>query len=145
MASKGLSRTARVASLTAFASGTTYAGLSTVNPGDDGQSRVEPAFGTGGYARVAVSWSAVSAPGALDAAVELVNSALITFGASGTAYSTGATQLAWLTLWNHATNTAEANFLGRFPLNTPNAISADGASIAIAAGQLKVTLTPQTV
>jgi hypothetical protein len=113
---------------------TPFVSLSTANPNDDGQSNAEPTV-TNGYAAQAVTWNAIASP-ALDAAANATNAALITFGpSSGGAFSTGATLLSHIGIWNSATLRAEvANFLARGAIAGGGfAVNAAGISITFAA------------
>lgn len=110
--------------------------LSTANPNDDGQSNAEPTV-TNGYARQTLAYNTLTVYTSVtnDTASNATNSALITFGpSSGGAFSTGATPLSHLGIWNHATNTAEVNYCGRGAIAGGGfAVSAAGISITFAA------------
>src|SRR3990172_834899 len=80
---------------------TPFASLSTALLNDDGQNNAEPT-GTGGYAAQAITWTAPPLPG-LDASALAQNSNTLTWGPSGAAYSTGATALQSMGVWNHVT------------------------------------------
>ena len=113
---------------------TPFASLSTANPNDDGQSNAEPTS-TGGYAAQAITWTAPPLP-ANDAAAVAGNSAAISWGPSGAAYSTGATALNHVGIWNHVTTRTEAAFLGRAAISVPQAVNAAGITLTIAIGGL---------
>lgn len=88
--------------------GVIYVGLSTADAGVDGQSNAEPSGGS--YARVAmaaVDWNAATLA---DPAVS-DNLNVVAF-IKATADWVGGSNLTHFTLWNHLTNTAEANYLG---------------------------------
>lgn len=111
---------------------TPFASLSTANPADDGQSNAEPTV-TNGYAAQAITWNTIASP-ALDAAANATNSNTITFTSSGGAFSTGATLLSHVGIWNSSTLRAEvANFLGRAAIAGGGfAVNASGVSITFA-------------
>lgn len=112
---------------------TPFASLSTANPNDDGQSNAEPTV-TNGYAARALTWDAVATP-ANDAAANATNAAIITFGpSSGGAFSTGATLLSHVGVWNNSTTRTEAAFLARAAIAGGGfAVNAAGISIVFAA------------
>jgi hypothetical protein len=95
-------------------SGVWWVSLHTGDPGDDGQTSNE-ATGTG-YARVSVIATDFSV--ATDATPSvLANANPITFPTAGGDWSTAADQTHF-GLWNHVTNTAEADYVGRGVLTT---------------------------
>lgn len=119
-----------------------FAGLDTNTTVNDDGSNVtagttEPSS-TGGYARQAISW-AVPAAGALDATVPALNSAAITWTSSA-AWSTGATTLKTLTIWNSSTlsNVAESFFVGRAAIAAPQAVNAASITLTVAIGGLSM-------
>lgn len=114
---------------------TPYASLSTANTGDDGAANAEPTS-TGSYARQAITWSTPAA-GANDATVPALNSAAISW-TSTAAYSTGATNLTHVGVWNHLTTSTEAVFLGRAAIAVPQAVNASGITLTIAISGLSM-------
>jgi hypothetical protein len=118
--------------------------LHTTNPGDDGQGGGEPTA-TGSYARVqvlAAGWNGLTntpPPPANDAASIIDNVGIVNFPASSAAWSTGATNLTHVGIWDSSSATAEANFIGRVALTTPQAVNAAGITLSIAAGALDIT------
>lgn len=90
----------------------------TADCGDDGQTATE--LTGGGYARVqvlAAAWTDLlntPPPPANDASSVVNNNALIQFTVSSGAQSAGA-NITYYAMWDHPTNTAEANFIGRWP------------------------------
>lgn len=105
----------------------------TGDPGPDGQTANEVGGGVG-YSRVNYSggWSA---PTAAEPSV-VTNSADIVFpAASGAGWGT----IDFCGIWNHATNTAAANFLARGDLSPNQAVSA-GNVMVIPAGTLSIQL-----
>lgn len=97
---------------------TPYASLSTSLIADDGSNNGEPTS-TGGYQAQPITWNTISTP-SNDAAAQATNNGAINFGtgspASGgstLAYSTAATALAYVGVWNHITTRTEAVFLAR--------------------------------
>lgn len=115
---------------------TPFASLSTANPNDDGQSNAEPTS-TGGYTAQGVTWNAISTP-SNDAAAQATNSAQIRFGSGGppanadstAAYSTGATLLSHVGIWNNVSTRTEAAFLARLAIAGGGfAVNAAGISI----------------
>jgi len=105
----------------------------TGDPGPDGQTANEVGGGVG-YARANYTggWSAASAA---EPSV-VTNDADIVFAvASGAGWGT----IDFCGIWNHATNTAAANFLTRGDL-TPNQAVAAGNVMVIPAGTLAINL-----
>lgn len=93
----------------------------------------EPTIGTGGYARVqttAASWNAAASGVA-------ANAATLSFPASTGAWSTGATNLAYVGYYDAATG---GNLILFAPLGTPQAVNAAGITIQFNAGDLSDTL-----
>jgi hypothetical protein len=115
---------------------TPFASLSTANPGDDGQSNAEPTS-TGGYAAQSISWSAISTP-SNDASAIAQNSVAISWGPSSAAYSTGATNLTYVGIWNNVSTRTEAAFLGRAQIAVPQAVNSAGITLTIAIGGLQM-------
>lgn len=113
---------------------TPFASLSTANPNDDGQSNAEPTS-TGGYAAQSISWTAPTQP-ANDASCVASNSVAISWGPSGAAWSTGATNLTHVGIWNNVTTRTETAFLGRAAIAVPQAVNAAGVTLTIAIGGL---------
>lgn len=113
---------------------TPFASLSTANPGDDGASNAEPTA-TNGYAAQAITWTAPTQP-ANDASCVASNSNTISFTSSGGGFSTGATNLTHVGVWNNVTTRTEAAFLGRAAIAVPQAVAAAGITLTIAIGGL---------
>jgi hypothetical protein len=124
--------------------GTIKAGLSTQtsNAGPDDGSGITPGTqepsSTGSYARQPINW-ATPATGSLDATVPALNSGSISW-TSTAAFSTGATTLQIVTLWNTTTlaTVTEAAFLGRANIAVPQAVNASGITLTIAASGLSM-------
>lgn len=119
-----------------------FAGLDTnTSVNDDGSNVVagttEPSS-TGSYARKAITW-ATPAAGALDANVPALNSATLTW-TSTLAFSTGATTLKTLTIWNTSTlaSVAETDFCGRGAIAVPQAVNAAGITLTVAISGLSM-------
>jgi hypothetical protein len=116
-----------------------YVSLHDADPGDDGQSGNEPSGGN--YARkstVPADWNAatVATPSVSD------NANAITFAAATADWLAGA-NLTHAGLWDHATSTLEANYIGRIELTTPKPIlNTEQAEFAINAFQMSITQTP---
>lgn len=116
---------------------TPFAAFSTADPGDDGQSMAEPTS-TGSYAAKAITWSSVSLP-SNDAAAVLENSATVSW-TSTAAWSTGATTLPYIGVFNHVTTRTESgNFFGVLDVAVPRAVNASGVTLESAAGDLQFT------
>lgn len=122
--------------------GTLFAGLDTnTSVNDDGSNvtagTTEPST-TGTYARQAITW-ATPASGALDATVPALNSVALSW-TSTAAWSTGATTLKTVTIWNTGTlaSVAEANFNGRASIAVPQAVNASGITLTIAISGLSM-------
>lgn len=119
-----------------------HAGLDTnTSVNDDGSNvtagTTEPSS-TGSYARQAITW-ATPAAGALDATVPALNSVAISWTSSA-AFSTGATTLKTVTIWNTATlaTVTEAAFVGRAVIAVPQAVNASGITLTIAISGLSM-------
>jgi hypothetical protein len=152
---QGAGRRARVDMLKLLANktpGTAYdtpfACFSTSAITDDGTISGEPTAGTGGYAAQSISaaggggWTTPPTPTAGLAAV-LGNANTISWGPStGTGWSTGATTLPAIGVYNHVTTRSEALFLGALGVTTPRAVAAAGITLESLAGDLQFTLTP---
>ena len=127
---------------TATAPGTTYyISLHPGDPGEDGQSNAEPTS-TGGYARASIAAAALTAA-ATNAAlpVAVSNTGTLSFPQSSAAWSTGATALTYFGVWDHATNTAEGNFIGRGLLGGGGqAVNGANITLSFAAGQLTMSI-----
>lgn len=112
-----------------------FAGLSTANPADDGQSNAEPTS-AGSYARQAITWNTLTAYTSLsnDAASNATNSGSISW-TSTAAFSTGATNLTHVAIWNASSlaTTAETAYLGRAAIAVPQAVNAAGITLTMAA------------
>lgn len=131
-----------VANQTPAASPTTISvGFSTANPGDDAATIAEPTIGTGGYARQAVTWTAVATPTAGSPAV-LQNSAVVTWGPSSAAWSTGATPLSFLVYWTASTGVTESLLVAFGSVSAPPQVNAAGVTLTAAIGALQITITP---
>lgn len=115
-----------------------YVSLHAGDPGDDGQSGSEPSGGS--YARVSTApanWNAatVATPSVSD------NAAAITFLAA-TADWVGGSNLTHAGLWDHATSTLEANYIGRIELSTAKPIlNTEQAVFAIGAFVMQMNQT----
>lgn len=118
--------------------GVWYAALWVGDPGNDGQSGAE-ATGTG-YARVATTAATWNV--ATDATPSVTDNALaITFPAAGGDWSSGS-NFTHLAFWNHATLTAEANYVGRSGLTTPAPVlSGQTANFPAGSARLRGTET----
>lgn len=128
-----------VGSLTQLA--TPFAALCTANPLDDGSANVPAATieptSTGSYARQAITWNSTVSTPSNDASAQLVNSGSISW-TSTAAFSTGATALSFIAIYNTSTlaTVAEANFQGRASITVPQAVNASGITLTIASGGL---------
>lgn len=123
-----------------------FAGLDTNTSVNDDASNVtagttEPSS-SNGYSRPAITWGSAT-NGSLDAAVTVANSASISWTSSGGAFSTGATTLKVLTIWNTATlaSANDAAFCGRATIAVPQAVNAAGITLTVAIGGLVMGLT----
>lgn len=115
--------------------GVMWVGLSSTAPAVDGQSQTEPSGGS--YARVSVAAADWNAATNADPAVT-DNLNVITFP-KATADWVSAADLTHFTLWDHATNTAEANFVASGLLGTAKPVLTDDTA-SFAAGDLNVQL-----
>lgn len=115
--------------------GVIYVSLYTADPGEDGQG-AGAATGSG-YARVATAAADWVAATNADPAV-IANANVVTFPTATGTWSAGA-NFTHAALWDHATNTAEANYLGMCILAVPKpVINTDIASFA--AGALTMSM-----
>lgn len=125
---------------------TIFAGLDTnTTVADDGSNVVagttEPTSANG-YGRQTIStWNTIAQP-ANDAAAQATNSTVLNFTSSGGAFSTGATTLKSVTLWNTATlaTTTNAAFEGRAAIAVPQAVNGAGITLTFASGGLVMGL-----
>lgn len=121
-----------------------FAGLCTTNPLDDGSGNTvattEPSS-SNGYARPAITWTAPTQP-SLDASVVASNSASISWTSSGGGFSTGATNLTHVAIWNTATlaTVTEAAYIGRAAITVPQAVNAAGITLTIAIAGLVMNI-----
>lgn len=121
-----------------------FAGFSTqsTNAGTDDGSGITPGTqepsSTGSYARQAITW-AQPVSGSLDATVPALNTGSISW-TSTAAYSTGATALNIITIWDTSTlaTVAEANYYGRANIAVPQAVNASGITLTIASSGLSM-------
>jgi len=119
---------------------TPHAAFSTAVIADDGSGLAEPTS-TGGYAAQAITWTTPPTPTAGQPAV-LANSATITWGPSSVAWSTGATTLPVIGVFNHLTTRTEAVFMGAMGVSVPRAVNAAGVTLESLAGDLQFTMSP---
>ena len=130
----------------ASAPATIYAGLDTNTSVNDDASNVtagstEPSS-SNGYGRQAITvWNTVTSP-SNDAAAQATNQTVLTWTSSGGGFSTGATTLKTMTLWNSNTlsNVAESFFEGRAQIATPQAVATAGITLTCANGGLVMGL-----
>jgi len=120
---------------------TPFAAFSTAVINDDASGLAEPTAGTGGYAAQAVTWTTPPTPTAGQPAV-LANAATITWGPSSAAWSTGATTLPVIGIFNHVTTRTEAVFLGAMGVSVARAVNAAGVTLESLAGDLQFTMSP---
>ena len=118
-----------------------FVGYSTTDPLDDGSGVTEPTS-TGGYARQAITWGAITA-GSLGASVPATNSGSISW-TSTLAWSTGASALNYLCFWNASSlaSVAESAFCGYLDVDTPQAVNAADITLTIANGAVVMNCTP---
>lgn len=119
-----------------------FASLSTIaSVNDDGQNSATPGTteptATNGYARQAFTWVAPTLP-TNDSPAVISNTAGIAFTSTGGGFSTGATLLQSLIVYNVSTlaTVTEAVFVMRAPLSTPVAVNATGITVSIAASAM---------
>lgn len=117
-----------------------YAAFSTATIADDASGLAEPSS-TGGYTPPNIAWTSPPTPTAGQPAV-LANSGTLNWGASSAAWSTGATTLPVIGVYNHATTRTEAVFIGAMGVTVPRAVNAAGITLESLAGDLQFTLTP---
>lgn len=119
---------------------TPHAAFSTAVIADDASGLAEPS-GTGGYAAQPLTWTSPPTPTAGQPAV-LANAATVTWGPSSAAWSTGATTLPVIGVFNHLTTRSEAVFMGAMGVAVARAVNAAGVTLESLAGDLQFTLTP---
>lgn len=117
----------------AAAAGVYYVSLHTADPGEDGQTSNEVSGGSyAAKSTAATDWSTATAA----SPAETNNSNAITFvtasGSWGTVTHAG--------LWNHLTNRAAANFLGRGALTASQAV-ASGNTFSFPSTSLKIQVS----
>lgn len=121
-----------------------FAGLDTNTTVADDASNVtasgtEPSS-SNGYARVAITWNTLTAYTSLtvDTASVASNSGSLSWTSTAGGFSTGATTLKSVTIWNTSTlaTVAETAFLGRAAIAVPQAVNAGGITLTIAASGL---------
>lgn len=124
---------------------TPFMALNTSNPNDDGQTAGEVTTTTSGYLRVTFSWTTPTLP-SNDAAVIATNTALVTFGPSAGANAAWGT-LTHISVWEKVSGTQEdisggtaGGYLARATATVPQAVSAAGVSITVAASALVLNL-----
>lgn len=117
-----------------------YAALSTAVIADDASGLAEPTS-TGGYTPPNLTWTTPPTPTAGNPAV-LANSATQNWGASSAAWSTGATTLPVVGIFNNITTRTEAVFIGAMGVSVARAVNAAGITLESQAGDLQFTLTP---
>lgn len=120
---------------------TPFAAFSTAVINDDASGLAEPTAGTGGYAAEAITWTTPPTPTAGQPAV-LANSNVINWGPSSAAWSTGATPLPYIGVFNHVTTRSEAVFLGAMAVAVPRVVDAAGIELESIAGDLQFTMSP---
>jgi hypothetical protein len=119
----------------------------TGDPGDNGQTANEASGGS--YARVAVTagqWNDLTntpPPPANDASSIVDNNVVVAFPVSSAAWS-GSAPLTYYALWDHVSNTAEANFIGRWPqTGTAQSITGAGQQLTFAVGAFAPSAKPE--
>jgi hypothetical protein len=126
---------------------TPFAAFSTAVINDDGSGLAEPTAGTGGYAAQQISaaggagWTTPPTPTAGQPAV-LANANTITWGPSSAAWSTLATTLPVIGIFNHVTTRSEATFIGAMGVAVARAVNAAGVTLESLAGDLQFTMSP---
>lgn len=120
----------------AAGAGTYWISLHTADPGEDGQTSNEVSTSGTAYAAKATTasdWSTASGTNPM----ETSNSTVQSFAqATGSGFGT----VTHAALWNHATNRAAANFLGRGALPSSQLVSA-GNTFSFPIGSFKVQLS----
>lgn len=117
-----------------------YAALSTAAIADDASGLAEPSA-TGNYTPPNLAWTSPPTPTAGQPAV-LANSGTVNWGVSSAAWSTGATTLPYIGVFNHATTRTEAVFIGAMDVAVPRAVNASGVTLESVAADLQFTLSP---
>lgn len=116
--------------------GVYYVSLHTADPGEDGQTSNEVSTSGTAYAAeatAAADWNAGTAANPC----EVNNANAITYAqATGSGFGT----VTHAALWNHATNRAAANFVGRGALGSSQLVSA-GNTFSFPAGSFKIQLS----
>lgn len=122
----------------AIAAGAFFISLHTADPGEDGQTSNEVSTSGTAYAAVSVTAAGHFTTNATVASPsEISNTAAITWAvATGSGFGT----VTHAGIWNHATNRAAANFLGRGALSASQAVAV-GNTFSFPIGTLKVQLS----
>jgi hypothetical protein len=112
----------------------TYFGLSTTTPTLSGGSISEPTIGTGAYARVLSNTATyfAAANGTAN------NQTAITFPVSSASWSTGATNLTTLCVFDLAVS---GNLVSYSALTNPAAVNSAGVTVSLAANSYVTTLS----
>ena len=120
----------------AAGAGTYYISPHTADPGEDGQTSNEVSTSGTAYAAKATTssdWSTASAA----SPAETSNANVLSYAqATGSGFGT----VTHAALWNHATNRAAANFLGRGALGSSQAVAA-GNTFSFPVGTLKIQMS----
>lgn len=119
---------------TAYSMPTVYVALSSTTPTVSGTNFTEPTIGTGGYARVATSGATWNAA----ASGSTTNAASISFPNSTAAWTSGASNLTYVGLYDAAT---AGNFLGFGLISNPAPVNGSGVTVSLPIGDLTVSLT----
>lgn len=122
----------------AAGAGTYWVSLHTADPGEDGQTSNEVSTSGTAYAAAAVTAAGHFTTNATVASPsEISNTAAITYSvATGSGFGT----VTHAGIWNHATNRAAANFLGRGALTASQAVAV-GNTFSFPIGSLKVQMS----
>jgi hypothetical protein len=112
---------------------TWHIGLSSTDPGETGSTQTEPSGGN--YARVAKTNNVTNFPNVNP----LANGTEVLFPTPSANWLSGV-NIGWFTLWDHATNTAAANFKGSGQLTDANP-ALTGNIVRFPVGALQITMT----
>lgn len=121
---------------------TIYAGLDTQTAVPDDAATIAEPTSSNGYQRVTITtWNSSSTPSA-NAAATTSNNTVLNWTSSGGGFSTGATTLKSITLWNSnvLSNVALSFFEGWAPIAVPQAVNATGITLTVANGGLVMGL-----
>lgn len=116
-----------------------FAALSVGDPGDACATLSEPLIGTNGYARQAITWSAVSTPVSGAPAI-LQNSNQLVWTSTGPWAASLVQACSHIAVFSAATGTSESIYIGADVLTPARLMDRAGIVILVPAGALQITI-----